>query len=194
VPKLLTQAAVGPDKASDIEEVFQCTSAKCERLFLALYTYKQNDTPPRFRFDRAIPYEPAKPSVPLPISEVSPTFVDVYSQALAAESLGLGQLTGIGLRKALEFLIKDFAITKNPGAKEAILKKSLASCIGEYISDESVKQVAKRAAWLGNDETHYLRKWEDKDIKDLKVLISLSVNGIHNILLSEKYIKEMPDT
>lgn len=192
VPKLLGQAAVGPSPNADVEEVFQCTNGKCERLFVAIYQFAAADTPPRLRFARAVPYEPFKPSLPVPIAELSPTFVDVYSQALVAESLGLPQLTGIGLRKALEFLIKDFAISKNPADREAILPKPLATCITDYIPDHSVKEVAKRAAWLGNDETHYLRKWEDKDINDLKVLISLSVNGIHNILLSEKYVKEMP--
>lgn len=28
----------------------------------------------------------------------------------------------------------------------------------------------ERAAWLGNDETHYVRKWPEKDVKDLKSL------------------------
>jgi hypothetical protein len=54
-----------------------------------------------------------------------------------------------------------------------------------------VKECAKRAAWLGNDETHYTRKWETKDVSDLKLLVKLTVNWIDNVLLTEKYIAEM---
>ena len=54
----------------------------------------------------------------------------------------------------------------------------LGHCIDTYISNPSVKAVAKRAAWLGNDETHYVRKWEGKDINDLKGLISMTVSWI----------------
>ena len=101
-------------------------------------------------------------------------------------------MTGIGLRKALEFLVKDFAVAEHPMDRETILKKPLATCIRDYIGDANVREIATRAAWLGNDETHYLRKWEDRDVSDLKVLIRLTVNGIDNILLARKYITEMP--
>ena len=40
--------------------------------------------------------------------------------------------------------------------------------ISRYIDDSNIKNVAKRAVWLGNDETHYIRKWEDKDLSFLK--------------------------
>ncbi len=41
-----------------------------------------------------------------------------------------------------------------------------------------LREIAKRAAWLGNDETHYVRKWEGKDLEDLKRLISLTIHWI----------------
>jgi len=53
------------------------------------------------------------------------------------------------------------------------------------------KSVAERATWLGNDETHYYRKWENKDISDLKALLRLTINAIENQLLAESYENEM---
>ena len=103
----------------------------------------------------------------------------------------LHQLTGIGLRKALEFLVKDFSISLNPSQKEAIERTALARCIEDFIVDDRIKTCAKLAAWLGNDETHYVRKWQDKDISDLKLLIRLTLNWIENHLLTEQYRKEM---
>ncbi|KLE02918.1 DUF4145 domain-containing protein [Aliarcobacter butzleri] len=125
------------------------------------------------------------------IKEISPAFIEIFNQSLEAESQNLNQLTGIGLRKALEFLIKDFLIYKKPDDEENIKKIQLSRCINNYINDTKLKQISERAVWLGNDETHYIRKWEDKDIKDLKLLIQVTVNMIHNDLLTEKYLSEM---
>jgi hypothetical protein len=53
--------------------------------------------------------------------------------------------------------------------------------------------VAKRAAWLGNDETHYIRKWEDKDLDDLKKLIKLTVLWIEMEQMTKDALVEMPE-
>ena len=68
---------------------------------------------------------------------------------------------------------------------------SLAACIEAHITDPMTKSLAKLATWLGNDETHYYRKWEDKDLSDLKQLLHMTINSIDNQLLAEKYKKEM---
>jgi len=60
------------------------------------------------------------------------------------------------------------------------------------VNDASVQAVAERAAWLGNDESHYVRRWEDKDIKDLKMLVRLTVNAIDNVLAKDEYLAAMP--
>ena len=192
VPKLVGTVATSDNVYRDVEEGFQCTHAQCGSLFIAIYLFDHPDSPPAYKFLRAIPLKPENPQLPELVTSLSPTFSETYAQALVAESLNLTQLTGIGLRKALEFLVKDFAVTENPNDRETILKKPLATCIRDYIGDASVRETATRATWLGNDETHYLRKWEDRDVGDLKVLIRLTINGIENILLARKYITEMP--
>ena len=42
------------------------------------------------------------------------------------------------------------------------------------------------ATWLGKDETHYVRIWNDKDIEDLKMLMQLTVYWISRELLTRK--------
>ncbi len=118
-------------------------------------------------------------------------FVEIYNQAMAAQSAQLDQLVGIGLRKALEFLIKDYTVYKQPKSAEEIRTMPLGKCIGLYVDDEKVKACAKRAAWLENDDENYVRKWETKDIKDLKVLVKLTENWIENCLLMEMYLSDM---
>ncbi len=50
-----------------------------------------------------------------------------------------------------------------------------------------------RAVWLGNDQTHYLRKWEDKDLADLKRLIQLTLHWIEMDELTKKTLEDMPE-
>jgi hypothetical protein len=176
---------------SRVQVIFQCPDLGCQSLFIGTYDFSKNvnaytltDTQPVRHVDAIFTKE---------ISDISPQFATVYNQAIAAESYGLTELTGIGLRKAIEFLVKDYAKARKQGEQEEIQKATLAACISRYVDDNNVKRCVKRAVWLGNDETHYVRKWEDRDVNDLKVLIKLTVNWIENVLLSDEYEKDMPE-
>jgi hypothetical protein len=137
------------------------------------------------------PIKPAVTNYPATVSSLSPTFVIVANQSETAAGYGLDQLHGMGLRKALEFLVKDFAISQQPDKAEEIKKSQLGNCIKTYIADANVKACAELATWLGNDETHYVRKWETKDITDLHRLVHLTVNAVDNVLLTKKYLDDM---
>lgn len=175
--------------------IFRCTHQDCQELFIATYSDAMAHTVggQLFKFIHVSPIAPHEVSFSEQIKELSPTFVEIYNQAIAAESSNLDQLVGIGLRKALEFLIKDFSCSQNPDKEGEIRSTSLGACISNYIADLNVKKCAKRAAWLGNDETHYTRRWDDRDISDLKLLVRLTVNWIENVLLTKKYESEMED-
>ena len=70
-------------------------------------------------------YEPVKPkerAFDVSISNISDRFVKIYNQALAAETLNYDEIAGMGYRKALEILIKDFLISRNQDNKETIIK------------------------------------------------------------------------
>lgn len=105
--------------------------------------------------------------------------------ALAAESSCLDEIAGLGYRKAVEFLIKDFAIHKHPADEDKIKSMPLGQCINTYINNEQVKTLATSSAWIGNDEAHYIRKQEDRDIKDMKKFIQAIVYFIGIILITE---------
>lgn len=127
------------------------------------------------------------------IKDVSPDFEKIYNQAFYAEQLSLDQICGVGYRKALEFLIKDYLmLDKDESEKEIIKKKFLNNCIQEDVSDNRIKEVAKRAVWLGNDETHYTRKWVEKDVSNLKATIDLTVRWIENEIETKRLLEDMP--
>ncbi|MGG1201182.1 hypothetical protein ABE208_10950 [Bacillus inaquosorum] len=171
-----------------IEAIFKCNKTFCNRLFISLLSRSRIGY--SYSVDWSYPTKPAKIEFNEDIKQTSPLFVDIYNQANAAENSGLNHVAGMGYRKSLEFLIKDYLIKHKGEDEETIKSAFLGKCIKEYLS-ESIKQVAERATWLGNDETHYHRVWEDRDIQDLKKLINLTVYWISSEIQTERYINEM---
>jgi len=124
-------------------------------------------------------------------------FCNTYNQASLAEENQLDQICGPGYRKALEFLVKDYLVkhvyADNEEKKSEVLRGFLGAVIENHIGEKRIKQCAKRAAWLGNDETHYTRRWDDKDIEDLKSLILMTVSYIDMTMEADRYLQEMPE-
>jgi hypothetical protein len=190
-PRVVVGVVIGAPNGSNtkLRITFQCTWHSCLETFFGYY---DNDTPHgEYALSGVAPKRPRRNVFPDSVAKVSPNFVLIYTQAIAAESQSLDQIAGIGLRKALEFLMKDFLIHEEPIKAEEIKAKLLGKCIDDYVTDPNIKATAKLATWLGNDETHYVRKWEDKDINDLKVLIRLTTNWVDSVLLTQKYAKDM---
>lgn len=120
------------------------------------------------------------------LASVSPMFIDIYNQSKQAETLNMQHIAGIGYRKALEFLVKDYSIRFHSDKSDSIKTMPLAQCINTYIDHPKIKTLAERSVWLGNDETHYVRKHADKDVEDLKRFISACVNYIDMELTLEE--------
>ncbi|WP_434352203.1 hypothetical protein [Trichococcus flocculiformis] len=137
------------------------------------------------KFNYSVPSSFAIKEFETGITSLSPQFVKIYNQALQAESQMLDEIAGLGYRKALEFLIKDFSIHKNPDDEEKIQSLLLNQCIKTYINDPNIQILAQKAAWIGNDEAHYLRKHSDRDVSHLKAFIAATVHFISMILIVE---------
>ena len=170
-----------------LEIIFVCSNAECQRTFIGVYIKEGNyynlssvsigNHKPRIFSDN--------------VQNLSENFTEIYNQALTSEHYKLKHISGIGYRKALEFLIKDYLISKKPENDEKIKNKFLGKCIKEDVENQNLKDIAERATWLGNDETHYVRVWENKDIEDLKKLIDVAIHWIEMELLTEQYKAEM---
>lgn len=119
------------------------------------------------------------------IEKISPQFTKIYNQALHAETIGLDEIAGLGYRKSVEFLIKDFAIHNNPKKEDEIKNTWMKVCIEKYIDNEQIKVLAERSDWIGNDEAHYVKKQEDRDIVDMKKFIKAMVYFIGMTLITE---------
>ena len=126
------------------------------------------------------------------VRTISPTFIQIFDQADEASHNGLLDVTGPGYRKSFEFLIKDYAKSLAPDKATEIEGKFSGAVVNDYISDARIQAVAKRCLWLGNDETHYLKKWTTHDMADLVALIKLVAHWIDIEQLSKQYVAGMP--
>lgn len=173
-----------------LDLVFKCTYSYCKQLFIVRYrTYNQY----LFLFDSITIGRIKEIAFSEEIEFISPAFVKIYNQANFAEQHQLFEICGVGYRKAFEFLIKDYLIKKNPTREDLIKTKWLGKCIQEDVTDPKIKSVAKRAVWLGNDETHYVREWTEETLETLKKLISLTNHWIEMEELTEGFEDKMPD-
>ena len=150
--------------------------SECNECFISRHPY--NADCDIYEFGSSAPMNHFKQSFSSDIEKLSPDFVSIYNDSLHAESLGMTSICGMGYRKALEFLVKDFAISNNPDSEKEIIELALAKCIGTYIDNPKLKSLAKASAWLGNDETHYARKHPQYGIAELKAFINAFVTFI----------------
>lgn len=172
---------------SHIGILFQCTKRECRRFFIGRYNFGSG----LYVLEESVPQTFLSPSFPKEIEEISPAFVKIYTQTAQAATMGLNEIVGVGYRKALEFLVKDYLIHENAADASAIKAEFLAVSIQTRVADANLKSCASRAAWLGNDETHYTRLWETKDVSDLRVLINLAMHWIRSSVLTKEYEKSM---
>jgi len=178
-----------------LQAIFECPNENCQKLFIAYYRSPKTDERSKleieYYFSSSEPIRVKGKAFSETITNISNQFGEIYNEAQIAEKRRLTNICGAGYRRALEFLIKDYLINEKKAEKEEIEQKRLLDCIDQYVDDSRIKECAKKAAWLGDDETHYYRKWEDKDLNDLKVIIDLTINWIESENLARKIIEEI---
>ena len=134
--------------------------------FFSKYSKRSYDSD--FAYRLSLPKNKKDETFSKHIQSLSPNFVKIYNEALQAETEGLSEICGLGYRKSLEFLIKDYLLHQFPDDADEIIQLPLGKLIKEKIENKNIKILAERCAWLGNDETHYIRKHEDYNVNDLK--------------------------
>jgi hypothetical protein len=171
-----------------VEVLFECPFEDCRSYFIGYYGPR-----PQKELKALRPQKSESPDFSEAITQLSPNFVAIYLESEEARHLGLQQICGPGYRKAFEWLVKDYAKSLSPEKAKEIETAFSGTVVRDFVKDPRIQAVAQRALWLGNDETHYFRKWVTKDIDDLIVLVRLTINWIEIERLSEKYRGEMPE-
>ena len=148
--------------------------------FYALYEPKSDPYSSSYSRDTiyklvgAMPRKPESKDFIAEIGILSPSFVRIYEEANRAESYGLTSICGMAYRKALEYLVKDYLLEKHPNEATKITAETLSQSI-RRIDSPKIRTLAERAAWLGNDETHYLKRHVDYSYLDIKDFLEAMV-------------------
>lgn len=184
------------DNTPTLITAWLCSNDLCKKIFIA--NYKANGQVPKF--ERFLNGLPKGPEWPKPIKDLKcgnsssvetpeqTKFISTYLQSLVAENSGLNELAGMGFRKSIEYLVKDWAIQNNPGEKEKIEASWLGVVIKDYYTGD-LKEILERATWLGNDQAHYNRIFEEYDIDVLKELIELIMVELDRQFKMKHYIE-----
>lgn len=59
------------------------------------------------------------------------------------------------------------------------------------LGEPDLKSLANCTAWIGNDETHYIREWEDKDLESLKRLLNAVLAKLDSNIKLKKEVENM---
>ena len=123
------------------------------------------------------------------IRRISPEFYEIYNQCLIAKNDGLTQIYGMGFRKALEKLVKDYSIHIHPEDEEWIKtdrEATLHKCIEKYFRNSDAKTALMACKWLGNNETHYENCNDEQDLQLFEDLIEDTLYYIHREIRHKK--------
>lgn len=151
----------------------------CNIPFYATYKYSNSQA-------SLLDIYPHLKSIALPdkIKELSPRFANLYEQSYSAEQNDCIELAGSGYRNSIEILIKDFAINKLKAPENEVCKMSLYDAIGIYLTEVNLEtSAADVIRVLGNDYTHYQRKYNDIDFIVVKKYLEILIQQIDTKLL-----------
>lgn len=146
----------------------------CDKQSFALYK-KQSGTG---EFLGILPAIHKIPQLPKSLKKISSRFVELYQQSFDAEQNSYFELAGSGYRNAIEVLIKDFAIQELKVSEKNVCKKTLSQAIEAYLPNINASISADVMRVLGNDYTHYERKYENVDFQILKRYLQIFINSI----------------
>ena len=108
--------------------------------------------------------------LPKGVDRLYPDFCKIYYQAAVTEARNLSEICGMGYRKALECLVKQYAVKTFPDSADVINKETLMQTINR-IDNPRIQALSKASAWLGNDQTHLQVKHPDYTVDDIKSFI-----------------------
>lgn len=172
--KQLPFSSGGAEKSlSFVSLLWACTA--CKRHFLTCYVADKK----RRAATLVYMYPPAAPYAPDPlVQDLSPRFVDLYRQAQAAEDLEAWDVAAMGYRAALEVLLKDYAIRALGRDEKAVARSKLADLIVEVFHEQELVNCADVVRLLGNDYTHFQRRYTDVDFLNIRRYLDLLVSSV----------------
>lgn len=178
--------------------IYRCTNENCLKFFITEYEFEKIThlvgyaQTRDFDYLNCYPVEysykiPFQVNIPENITSTFPDFFEIYSQAQQAEKDKLDKIYGMAYRKALEFLIKGYAIYRNPDDEDKIKAKTLGNVIAQDFNDlPRIQALAKASNWISTDATHYEQRFNDVDTDSMKIFIKSAMTFISADLTADE--------
>lgn len=193
-----------PDQKVTYHVICKCPNTACNRTFFAKYSGEHISLPLNLGYEsfldilesETFPYTISELNLDKHINEISPDFIETYKQALLADKMNLNKISGAGFRLAFETLIKDFVASLTPEKADEIKSDtSVSNVINNRLPNkpmfEDIKDIARRAWWLGCDSSHYVKEFTEFDIEDLKECINITVASIVYYSKHQHYVNSI---
>jgi hypothetical protein len=173
VPTPFGMGVVWKGDVDDGIDVPVCCSS-CGGAYIVLFQAYFHDETDQWTlsFMKTIPDALPKTQVSPVMKRISRNFARVFDEAAAAQTAGLEELAGAGYRRALEFLVKDYLCFKQPEKRNTYISTALRNCIKDHFPLPEIRDLADRAALMGNDYAHY-KALGHRDIIEMVSLINL---------------------
>lgn len=174
-------------KSFNIISIHSCPH--CHNGFVVMHHMKEQENGYIEKSQSVYPTTASNLQIDEDIRQISPEFYEIYNQCLIAKNDGLNQIYGMGFRKALERLVKDYSIHIHPDDEEWIKsdrEATLHKCIEKYFKNSDAKTALMACKWLGNNETHYENCNDEQDLQLFEDLIEDTLYYIHREIRNEK--------
>lgn len=180
-----------PYKIGDSKyQIIKCSC--CDKIFFYESTVNEFD----IIYSRAYPNKYHEKNFSECIQTLSINFTNCFNQSLKAQSEELDYLVGAGLRKSLEYLVKDFVSYIMPEKSDEIrmdnnLSNIICNRLPKNLEFDGIKELAKRVWWVGSDYAHTSKKYDEYDEYDLITLLELLVLEIERYFKKKEYISNI---
>lgn len=168
-PHLLTAFSIPSNTPPDYASFF-FSCPNCNKVYgTSAEIYFQNFSTHSFICDlstKEASFSPCIPKIPpLPLNlqqEAFKKFQAVYKDTYSADSYGLFEVAGMGYRKCIEFLIKDFLLLTHPEKRETVEnpKIMLGNLIKDHMKEDDLSSLQLKLSnynKLATDEVHYIK-------------------------------------
>lgn len=156
--------------------VHHCPATPCNKRFFTTHLFNTSDK--TTQYISTYPTHSQKEFDKL-LADISPKFVELYNVAYALYQENKFDVAGAVYRMSLEFLMKDYLISFLKEPEEEVVKCNLGTTITKYFKNVAdMYTAAEVVRELGNDNSHYRKKYDDVSINELVVYLDIFINHI----------------
>ena len=185
-PAVVAESHCTVEHSSYIILILKCTA--CGKHIIAVYKIENREA-----FLLSVVPQTINTFNDAALKQLSPRFMSLYNQSLAAKAADALDLAAAGYRAAAETLVKDYAIKELGIDEQIVKKKSFCDAINEYLHDcRFAVNTADIVRYLGNDAVHYDPKFPEYGFEIIDRAMTIFVTQMSALLFASHPPLERP--